>query len=470
MRWFRPHRADDVLTPDLCVIGAGAAGCAAALTGVALGAATVIVEAERPGGERVAFDAPFAVWREAARRRAESGRGEAWARIAARARQAAARAQASCSAERLAAAGARLIAGHARFVAPDALSVGGVAIAARRFIVATGRAPVLPTLPGLDLLRPLSPADALTLDDMPDRLAILGAGATGLALAQTFARLGARVIVVDRGPALRELAREFADPALRRLRAEGVEIREEAAVAGVEPVGGEGAARLLLNDGECVKASHLVVATGWRANVQGLGLETTGARSGPEGMAVRGDLRSAARRIFVAGAAAAGAAPDAEGAARAGRLAARAALLGLPGDARLDAAPDVWPLDPAVARLGVDRRPPNAALAGPRVLRASFGEDDAAFAAGRREGHLALSLDHKGKLVGATLVGSDIGAATAALSLALTRGLDAAALADAPLPGFGGLAATMRALGVEQARRARSPAVARLMRWRWRWT
>ena len=323
MRWLRPHRVEKALTPDLCVIGAGAAGCAAALTGAALGAATVVIEAVSPGGARVAFDAPFAVWRAAARRRAEGGGGTDWAEIAARGRAAAARAQASCSAERLKAAGVRVIQGHARFVAPDAVSVGGVAVAARRFVVATGRAPLSPTLPGLELLRPLTPADALALTEIPARLAILGAGATGLALAQTLTRLGARVVVVDQGPALRELPREFADPALRRLRSEGVEIREGVAPTGIEPVGAAGAARLLLPGGETIDASHVLVAAGWRANVEGLGLESTGAAFGPDGLGARGDLRSAARRIFAAGGVVKGAAPDAEGAAQCAQCLAR---------------------------------------------------------------------------------------------------------------------------------------------------
>lgn len=471
MRFSGSSRHSDARRPDLCVIGAGPAGCAAALTGVALGASVVLIEAGTPGGARVGFDAPFAVWRHAARRAAEGGSRESanWAEIAGHAGEVARRAAASSSMERLRAAGVEVLAARARFIGPDELVADGAAIAARRFVVATGRVATTPAAPGLELLRPLGPAAALQLARRPAQAVILGAGATGLALAQTFVRLGAPVTVVERGAALAELPREFAAPVLRRLRAEGARVLEHAEIASVEPLGAEPGARLRLVGGFELEASHLIGATGWRAAIEGLGLETTGVRTDARGLIARDDLRTGARRVLAAGSVVAGAAPDADIAARMGRLAARRALLGLKGDAGLGRSPDVWPLDPTVARIGLDEERARAGGAkGVRVLRASFGEDDEARAANRRDGHLALVVDGSGRLLGATLVGRDVGAAATALAMAMAQGLDVAGLAEAPLPGLGGLSAAGRALSVELARLARRPAVARLMRWR-RW-
>lgn len=467
MRLLFPRRNQDALTPDLCVIGAGAAGCAAALTGAALGAATMVVEAAEPGGLRVSHDAPFAAWREAARRAAEGGARPAWETIAVQAARAARAAAVSSSFARLRAAGVSTLSGHARFVGPDRLLVGGVEVAARRFVVATGAAAKRPAAPGLDLVRALDVGEAMALTRRPERAAILGAGGTGLALAQIFARLGAGCVVVDSGAALADLPAEFAEPILRRLAAEGVEIAAHARVDAIEPAG-EGAL-VTLAGGRTIEATHLVVATGWRAATEGLGLETTGARADAGRLRTRPDLRTTARRIYAAGAAA-GAGGDAEIAARTGRLAARSALLGLGGDTRLAAAPTFWPLDPLVVRLGLDEEAARAQrIDGVRVLRASLGEDAEAQASGRRDGHMALTVDKRGRLLGATLSGRDVGAAAATLSMAVAQRLDVGALADAPLPGLGGLAALNRALGVEMARRARAPAVAWLMRWRRPW-
>jgi pyruvate/2-oxoglutarate dehydrogenase complex dihydrolipoamide dehydrogenase (E3) component len=454
---------------DLCVIGAGSAGCAAALTGAALGAATAVVEAEAPGGERVAYDAPFAVWREAARAAAHGGGATDWAAIAARAAAAARRVATSASAERLRAAGVTVIAGRGRFLDRRTLAVGTTTLRARRFIIATGRSLKAPSAPGLDLLHGLSPAQALTLTQAPSRVAILGAGGTGLALAQIFARLGAPVVAIEPGQALAGLGREFAEPALRRLSAEGVRLLEGVQIASVDPIGAGPGARLTLADGERIEASHLVFASGFRPALEGLGLETTGARVDASGVAARRDLSTGVAGLSVAGAAAAGGAPDAEAAARQGRLAARAALLGLKGDAQFAAAPRLTPLDPEIIEIGLSEAQARAAGETAHVLRATLGEDEAALAAGREDGHVALVTDARGALIGATLVGADARAAAAALAAAIARRMDVGGLAELPLPGFGGIAALTRAAGVALARRARSPAAARLLRWRRLW-
>lgn len=472
MRVFGSSRDPDARRPDLCVIGAGPAGVAAALAGAALGARVVVIEKGACGGERVGFDAPFAVWRHAARHAAEGGLGALadWSEIAGRARNVARQAAASVSAERLRAAEVEVINAHARFVSPDQLVADGAPIAARRFVVATGRALVQPSAPGLELLHALDPLAALTLERRPAQIVILGAGATGLALAQTFARLGAPTIVIDKGAALADAPGEFSEPILRRLAAEGVRVAQHADITNVDPIGAGPGARLRFADGGEIEASHLIYASGWRAATEGLGLETTGARAGADGVQTRGDLRTSARRIFAAGSAVAGAAPDAEMAARMGRLAARGALLGLGGEAGLRHAPEIWPLDPAYARVGLDEARARAAGAkGVRVLRAAFADDDEPRAAGRADGHVALVVDRRGRLLGATFVGRDVDAATMAMSMALAGGLDVAGLAEVPLPGCGGLAAAGRALSVELARRARQPGVARLMGWRRRW-
>lgn len=459
MKLFPSSRADAALRPDLCVVGAGAAGSAAALAGAALGARVVVVEAQAEGGEAGRYEAALAIWRRTARRRAEGGGAVGWAEIAAQAGAAAARAGAATSALRLRAAGVAVVEGRGRFVGRDRLAAGGVEIVARRFVVATGRAATAPAAPGLDLIRPLSPAAALALAAAPEQVAILGLGPTGLALAQIFARLGAPVAAIGAGVALPGLSREFAEPALRRLRAEGVRIVEGAEIAGIEPAGT--GALLRLRSGETIRASHVVAAGAERPQIEGLGLEAAGVASDADGISTRADLRSAARRVYAAGAVVSGAAPDGETAARMGRLAARSALLGLPGEARLDAAATRCGLDPDIWRIGRDETAPGA-----RVLRAAFGEDAETRAAGPAEGHLAVTVDARGRILGATLVGRDVEATAAALSLAMARGLDVAALAQAPLPGVGGLAALARALGADLARQARGPAAARLLRWR----
>src|SRR5690606_26618230 len=115
------------------------------------------------------------------------------------------------SVERYRGLGVDCMAGEARLVSPWEVQVGERRIAARGIVVAAGGRPRLPALPGIERIDVLTSETVWALDALPRRLLVLGGGPVGCELAQAFARLGAEVVLVQRGSRL--LPRDDAESA-----------------------------------------------------------------------------------------------------------------------------------------------------------------------------------------------------------------------------------------------------------------
>src|SRR5258708_6656313 len=163
--------------------------------------------------------------------------------------------------------------------------------------------PAVPPLRGLDRVPHLTNETRFDLDAQPGRLVILGAGSVGLEMAQAFARLGTEVTVLDVAASF--LPRE--DPeiaALGRELLDGEGIRFVLGVEVDEVRGDRDGITLGLRPGgsvERVDADVLLVATGRRPNVDGLGLEEVGVAVTPTGIAVYAHMRTAVHSIYAAG-------------------------------------------------------------------------------------------------------------------------------------------------------------------------
>src|SRR3546814_14322350 len=97
------------------------------------------------------------------------------------------------SIERFTALGVQVLQGEARFAGPDSLAVGDRTIYARRFVIATGSQPLIPSIEGLADVPYLTNETVFALDRLPLHLLVIGGGPVGLELAQAFRRLGRRV-------------------------------------------------------------------------------------------------------------------------------------------------------------------------------------------------------------------------------------------------------------------------------------
>ena len=189
-------------------------------------------------------------------------------------------------ADRTTASGAELIMGTARFVAPrtveiDLKSGGKRTISGDRVFLDLGSRAAIPEIPGLRAAEPMTHVELLNLDRLPAHLIALGGGYVALELSQAFRRLGAQVTVIEAGPQL--ASREDADigAALKDLlTGEGTEVLLGAEVSQVEGRSGN-RVRVQVNDGHgkrTIEGTDLLVATGRKANTDGLGLELTGVQ------------------------------------------------------------------------------------------------------------------------------------------------------------------------------------------------
>lgn len=179
--------------------------------------------------------------------------------------------------ERFEGKGGRFLRGRGRITGPGQVTVDdGTVIDARRgIVVATGTRPSIPPIPGLDRTPYWTNREAIEAKELPGSLIVLGGGAIGVELAQAFARFGCAVTVVealDRLVALDEP--EAGDLLAEVFAAEGIEVRTGAEA--VEVAGDEQRVTVTLDGGDTVTAERLLVATGRRVDVAGLGLDVIG--------------------------------------------------------------------------------------------------------------------------------------------------------------------------------------------------
>jgi dihydrolipoamide dehydrogenase len=191
--------------------------------------------------------------------------------------------------------GIDLLRGSGRLAGPGMVEVEGVRYTAEHIVVATGSDPFVPAVPGLRELEGVwSTHEATGMRTVPRRLLVLGGGPAGVELAQVVRRLGGEAIIVE--SAERVLAREpspLGEALGESLRRDGIEL-----FLGVKATSArrEGEDYVLeLNDGRHLRGDRLLVATGRRPRVAGLGLETMGVVSADQGIPVDDHLRAGER-------------------------------------------------------------------------------------------------------------------------------------------------------------------------------
>ncbi|MHB2166688.1 dihydrolipoyl dehydrogenase family protein [Alsobacter sp. R-9] len=465
------------LRPDLCVVGAGAAGLSVAVVAAGLGVPVVLVEKGEMGGEclnvgcvpsKALLAAAHAV--QGARTTGVFGLPASRAkvdfeRVHRHVHDVIAAIAPNDSAERYRALGATVIEGEARFLDARTLAVGERRIRARRFVVATGSRPAVPDIPGLAEAPYLTNETIFGLTSRPDHLVILGAGPVGLELGQAHARLGSRVTILEPGAALGRVDREITSHLLACLEGEGVAIREGAAVSRVEDWAG--GVRVFLGDGTAVEGTHLLVAAGRRPTTDTLDLDKAGIRHDRTGILVDKGLRTSNRRVYAIGDCAGG--PFAGDrlthvAAHHAGLVIRSALFRTPVDVSKAVVPRVVYTDPEVATVGLSEDEARARDARVRTLRFPFAENDRAQAERQTVGEVKAVVDRKGRILGAAIVGARAGELIVPWTLAVQKGMDVADLRDliVPYPTFS--EASKRAAVSFYASEARRPAVGRLLR------
>lgn len=430
-------------TWDLVVVGGGTAGIVTAKTAVALGARVIMVERDRPGGDclwtgcvpsKTLLSAAHAAAdaRAAARFGIHADRVHVdFAEVMARVHAAIALVEPADSPETLHAAGVHVLRGTAEFTGRQSVRVDGDEIRFRQALVATGASPLVPPIPGLVDVSPLTSETVWDLEKLPGRLVVLGGGSVGCELGQAFARLGSQVAIVE--AAARLLPREdieAADLLTAQLRSDGIIVHTGLAADAI--VTADGHRSLRLADGTEVGFDEILVAVGRRPRTTWLGLERAGVDVDRAGFVlVDRRLRTSNRRIFAAG--------DVTRLSQfthtAGvhaSIAASNAVLGLRRSIDPATAPRVTFTQPEIAAVGLDRE--QAERDGLTVATTYHDDVDRAQAEDSTRGFSRLVLDGRGRVVGATIVSPRAGESLAEVTLAVRHGLRVQDLAGATHP------------------------------------
>lgn len=437
------------LTPDLCVIGAGTAGLALATAAAAFGVSVVIVERERMGGHAgdsavmalAASGARAQAVREARRFGIVTSEPEInEAQLHDHVQRVLAATAPNASAERMTALGATVIAGEARFVSRSTVVVGEQTIKARRFVIATGARTIPPSIPGLETIPFLTDASLASATRRPERLIVLGGGATGVALAQAMVRLGSEVTLVESASLLAGDDPEAVAILRRALLREGVALHEQAQVLRAQSIRSGVRLSIAGPDGgaeQVIEGTHLLLATSRTPAIAALDLELAGIASDAGGIRVDRLLRSTNARVYAIGDCVSGLAGNAGSGTIAeehARLVLRHALFRQRGRFDATAVPRVTLTQPELAGIGLSEEQARAKGGAIRVLRWPYAESARGQAERETEGFVKLVTDAKGRVLGVTIVGARAGDLIATWALALKTDTSAQAMAQLMMP------------------------------------
>ncbi len=430
---------------NLVVVGGGTAGLVSAAGAAGLGAKVALVEKHLLGGDCLVYGCvPSKALIRAARAAAEVARaGQHGVRVPPgttvdfpevmqRMRRLRADISPHDSARRFMELGVDVFLGEACFTGPDTIQVGQHFLRFKKAVIATGARALAPPIDGLSDVGYLTNETVFSLTELPQRLAIIGAGPIGCELAQAFARLGAQVELVEQGPKI--LQREDPDASAmlhNALLDDGVRIHQNAQI---ERAGRSEAGKLLEvkqpEGQQRIVVDEILVGAGRQPNVDGLGLEAAGIQFDRHtGVQTNDRLQTTNRRVFAAGDVCSRFKFTHAADAMARIVIQNALFLGRAKASAL-AIPWCTYTDPEVAHVGLYPREAEQRSLALDTFEVPLSSVDRAVLDGQTNGFVKLHV-RKGtdRLVGATVVAANAGDIIAELCLAITAGLGLRTLA-----------------------------------------
>jgi len=470
------------LTPDFCVIGAGSGGLSFAAGAAQMGASVVLLESKKMGGDCLNYGCvPSKALIAAAKSGFEARRakGFGWAfsdvsvdykKVHEHIHDVIKAIAPNDSVERFEKLGVKVILEQGRFVDSETVVTKTHRIQAKRFIIATGSIPFVPPIDGLSETPYLTNETIFDLTELPYHLVVIGGGPIGIEIAQAFKRLGSHVTVLE---AFTILPKDDPDLTLRlkeTLSQEGVELCENVKISSVQHNNEEIIINYLddLEQTNTIVASHVMIATGRRPNIQGLGLETAGIKFSPRGIEVSEQLQTSNPRVYAIGDCTGGYQFTHAAGYEAG-LALRNTIFGLRTKVETRTIPWVTYTDPELAHVGFLESQLQQKNISYKVLQMSFDENDRAQAEKRTDGMIKVLVSKKGTVLGASILGVHAGELIYPWVMAIQNNLKLTAITSsiAPYPTLGDL--SKRIAGSFYADKIFSPIVRRIVRFLMKW-
>ncbi|HIF9063745.1 TPA: dihydrolipoyl dehydrogenase [Photobacterium damselae] len=441
-KWQKPTSFDQ----NMVVIGAGSGGLVSAYIAAAVKAEVTLIEKHKMGGDCLNTGCvPSKALIRAAHNMAEIQRAAEFGvstgpiaidfkQVMTRVQKVISKIEPHDSIERYRSLGVNCITGEAIIRSPWEVEVDGKIITTKNIVIATGARPLVPNIPGLQSVNYLTSDTVWSQQEQPQKLLVLGGGPIGCELAQSFARLGTNVTLVEMAPQL--LIREDSDAAKLvqdSLIADGVEIKLEHKAMRFESIvdaNGKTMGKVYLdfhNEQQVtVEFDAVLLALGRVANVQGFGLEELGITTTARGTVEVNDyLQTQYPNIYAVG--------DVVGPYQLTHAASHqawyAAVNGLFGQfKRFKADYSVMPAatytSPEVARVGLNEKEATAQGIEFDVVTYGIDDLDRAITDGEDHGFIKV-ITPKGKdtILGATIVGANAGDLLAEFTLAMRHNL-----------------------------------------------
>jgi pyruvate/2-oxoglutarate dehydrogenase complex dihydrolipoamide dehydrogenase (E3) component/uncharacterized membrane protein YdjX (TVP38/TMEM64 family) len=425
---------------NVIVLGAGSAGLVSAYIGATVNAKVALIEKNRMGGDCLNTGCvPSKALLRTARLVQDARDSERYgiremtadfslAEILQRVRDVIAKIEPHDSPERYRGMGVDVIEAAGRLVSPWAVAVDGRTITARSIVLATGAEPLVPPIPGLNETGYLTSDTIWELEELPERMVVLGGGPIGSELAQAFARLGSAVTVVEMADRLLPREDPEAGGALMdRMRREGVEIATGHRAVRFERTDAGGRV-ICEHEGRerTFEFDRVLIALGRKARTRGFGLDELGVEVADDGtIATDPFLRTNFPNILVCGDAA-GPYQFTHVAAHQAWFASVNALLDPFWSFRADYRVIPWATftEPEVAHVGLNETDARAQEVDYDVTRYDLDDLDRAIADGADAGFVkVLTEPGKDRILGATIVGAHASELLTEFILAMKHGL-----------------------------------------------
>ncbi|MBT2786891.1 MULTISPECIES: bifunctional TVP38/TMEM64 family protein/FAD-dependent oxidoreductase [unclassified Halomonas] len=425
---------------DIVVIGGGSAGLVTSYIASAVKAKVALVEKHKMGGDCLNTGCvPSKALIRAARAAHEIRTAHRFgvtasepqidfAKVMGHVKQAISAIEPHDSVERYNGLGVEVYQDHAKLTSPWEVQVGEKRLTARHIVLATGARPKVPSLAGIEHAPVLTSENLWSLTELPNRLVVLGGGAIGCELSQSFARLGSQVSLVEGMPQL--LGREDQDVGEvveNTLASEGVTVMTDAKA--LEVLNDNAGYQLVVEhhgERKLLPFDYLLVSVGRQANVEGLGLDELGITTTQAGILELNErLQTRLPNIWACG--------DLAGPYQLTHAAAHqawhAAVNALFGELKSFAVdyrymPAVTYVQPEVARVGLNEKEAKAKGIEYEITRYAMAESDRAIAEDATVGFIkVLTVPGKDKILGATIVAENAGEWLGEFTLAMKHGL-----------------------------------------------
>lgn len=325
--------------------------------------------------------------------------------------------------------GIRLFRGNARFVSPHEVAVADEVVKADEIIVATGSMPAIPPIPGLQETGYITNIEALELESVPERLAIIGGGPIGVEFAQIFAAFGSKVHIYE---ALDRIMigedEDISNAMIGFFSKQGISVSTSMTVSEVRASGSGKLVVVRDANGQETREEYdeILVATGRKPAISDLNLEAAGIGSTKKGITIDSSLQTNVPHIWAAG--------DVTGAflftyvaGEQGKIAATNASRNERQEIKYDVLPRATFCDPEVASVGWTER--QARESGYRLKVGSFDYANLTrpIVADETEGFVKIVAEEdSGRILGGHIVGAEASTLIHEIAAAMVGGVGAA--------------------------------------------